>query len=270
MSTTSRFSTLVFNSQEHAHLTPYLAGIHGECITSDKMIGSFMSPLSIEKMLKWWKDRIAEVTSGTRVIVMLLCSADTTAKIEAKHLVGSVMLSIPHSETSPFRGAIESLLVSSKYRGQGGASTLLQAVEEQANIKGKTLVVRKSPVFLSASTCSTNAYLCCSHSWRRWRVGHQLCLYSRSMRIKKLAGSLDTVSSLTLVSAETLHSCTSTSSTKIWERTLISVRVSSCRCTLYRNAYRSNLTTNYKAPKYIGYSVFFMVVQIGPVLPARG
>ncbi|CAN8102588.1 unnamed protein product [Discula destructiva] len=141
MSIPTNFRTEVFNAREHSHLTVYLAGIHGECITSDKMVGSFMSPLNIEKMLKWWKDRIAEVTAGNRVILMLLHGSDPRAKIDTQHLVGVVMLSMPHIETSPFRASIESLLVSNKHRRQGGANVLLRAVEEQAKLKGKTLLM---------------------------------------------------------------------------------------------------------------------------------
>lgn len=134
--------TQIFNAREHSHLTVYLASIHGECITSDKMIGTFVSPLNIDKMLKWWKDRIAEATAGNRVIIMLLSGAsDLTIKIHSDHLVGVVMLAIPHIETSPFRASVESLLISSRYRRRGGAHVLLQAVEDQAMMKGKTLLV---------------------------------------------------------------------------------------------------------------------------------
>lgn len=140
--------TQIFNAREHSHLTVYLAGIHGECITSDKMIGTFVTPLSIEKMLKWWKDRIAEATTGNRIIIMLLSAgADPCVKIQKDHLVGVAMLAIPHIETGPFRASVESLLISSRYRRRGGGHVLLRAVEEQAVLRGKTLLV--SPAFLS-------------------------------------------------------------------------------------------------------------------------
>lgn len=142
MSGPGTLRTQVFNAREHSHLTVYLAGIHGECITSDKMIGPFVTPLSIDKMLKWWKDRIAEATAGNRIIIMLLSgSSDPTLKIQSDHLVGVVMLAIPYIETSPFRASVESLLISSRYRRRGGAHVLMRAVEEQAMLKGKTLLV---------------------------------------------------------------------------------------------------------------------------------
>lgn len=136
--------TQIFNAREHAHLTAYLAGIHGECITSDKMTGTFLSPLNIEKMLKWWKDRIAEATAGNRAIIILLSDGSNPAlEVRSDHLVGVAMLATPSIETSPFRASVESLLISSRYRRRGGAHMLMRAIEEQARLKNKTLLVSR-------------------------------------------------------------------------------------------------------------------------------
>lgn len=131
----------VFNAKDHGHLTPWLAGLHAQCITSDKLISAFMPPLSQEKLLSWWKDRIAETIAGTRVIIMLLLDTHPGTKVPGDALVGVAMLSLPHLETGPFRANIESILVSTKYRRRRGATVLLEAVEQDATIKGKTLLV---------------------------------------------------------------------------------------------------------------------------------
>lgn len=134
--------TCVFNSKEHAHLTPYLAGLHAQCITSDKLIGPFLPPLSQEKLLGFWKDRIAETTAGSRVIVLLVSGAVMPgARIVGDQLYGVVMLAVPYSETGPYRARVESLLVSTKHRRRHGAVLLLQALEDQAVEKGRTLLV---------------------------------------------------------------------------------------------------------------------------------
>lgn len=132
----------VFDPTAHAHLTPYLAGLHAQCITRDLMIGSFLPPLTNDKLLNWWKDRIAETKAGTRVIILLLNEAEAGAKVKGEDLVGVAMLALPHSETSPFRARVESLLVAAKYRGRGGSVTLMDAIHSQATLKGKTLLVR--------------------------------------------------------------------------------------------------------------------------------
>lgn len=131
----------VFDAAAHSHLTPYLAGLHAQCITRDLMTGSFLPPLTNDKLLNWWKDRIAETKAGTRVIILLLSGAVPGAKVKGDDLVGVAMLAIPHLETSPFRAHVESLLVAAKYRRKGGSMTLMSTVHGQATLKGKTLLV---------------------------------------------------------------------------------------------------------------------------------
>lgn len=140
--TTTMMSTCVFNAKEHAHLTPYLAGLHAQCITSDKLIGPFMPPLKQDKLLAFWKDCIAEATAGTRVIVLLVSGAVIPgAKILGDQLCGVVMLALAHSETGPYRASVETLLVGTKHRRRRGAVMLLGALEDEAIAKGKTLLV---------------------------------------------------------------------------------------------------------------------------------
>lgn len=141
MSASHQLRTQLFILQEHASFTAYLAGIHAECIRADKMTGTFTSPIDTDSLLKWWKDRIAEAVAGTRVIIMLIDCSETIAE---KQPVGVAMLSMPHIQTSPFRASVESLLVRIKYRRRGGGTALLQAVEEQAKLKAKTLLVKLS------------------------------------------------------------------------------------------------------------------------------
>lgn len=130
-----------FRVAEHSHLTPWLAALHAQCISHDRMIGTFLPPLSHEKLLGWWKERIAEVRAGTRSIIMLLDESEPGAKFKGEELVGVVMLSTPPLETAPFRASVESLLVSTKYRRRGGATMLLRAVHEEAYRAKKTLLV---------------------------------------------------------------------------------------------------------------------------------
>ncbi|KUI57468.1 Acetyltransferase [Cytospora mali] len=134
----------LFDPVAHAHLTPWLAGLQAQCITHDRMIGFFMTPLSNEKLLAWWKDRIAETKVGTRIIIILLNESDPGSKAKGDELVGVVMLAMPHSETSPFRARVESLLISTKYRKRGGAVVLMKALHIEANRKGKTLLMTET------------------------------------------------------------------------------------------------------------------------------
>jgi len=130
----------VFSSAEHAHLTPYLAALHGLCITHDQMLGTFLPPLNHERLLGWWKGKIAEVSVGTRVILMLLNEANPGSRARGEELVGVIMLDLPTADTSPHCAVVESLLISPKYRRRGGARAMITAVEAEAVRRGKTLL----------------------------------------------------------------------------------------------------------------------------------
>lgn len=134
----------VFDPKAHSHLTPYLAGLHAQCITRDLMTGSFLPPLANDKLLNYWKDRIAEAKAGTRVIILLLNRVAPAAKVQGDNLVGVAMLATPHSETSPFRAQVESLLVAAKYRQKGGSVTLMNEIHGQAILKGRTLLMAQT------------------------------------------------------------------------------------------------------------------------------
>lgn len=144
-------SSYVFSSAEHAHLTPYLAALHASCVTHDHMMGTFLPPLNHEKLLAWWKDRIAEANAGTRLILLLLSESAPGTRAKGPELVGVVMLGMPASETGPFRAHVEDLLVSPRYRRRGGARALMAAVEAEAAARGRTLLVRHTPRDISPS-----------------------------------------------------------------------------------------------------------------------
>lgn len=132
----------VFSPLEHSHLVPYLAALHASCITYDGMMGAFLPPLNHEKLLAWWKDRLAEVSMGSRVIILLLLESQPGTKAKGPELMGVVMLNIPVAdENAQIRADIEKLLISPKYREKGGARMLTQAVEVEAVQRGKTTLV---------------------------------------------------------------------------------------------------------------------------------
>ncbi|UNI21775.1 hypothetical protein JDV02_007731 [Purpureocillium takamizusanense] len=144
---------LPFDPKAHAHLTPYLAAIHASCITQDRAIATFLPPLSHEKLLSWWKERIAEVHDGKRHIWILVsqgpqddpsvtaAAAAATGRPRGPEVMGVVMLATPDSETEPFRGAVEKLLMHKSWRSKGGATALVAALEADAAKLGRTTLV---------------------------------------------------------------------------------------------------------------------------------
>ncbi|PNY26061.1 Acetyltransferase [Tolypocladium capitatum] len=132
---------LSFDPKAHAHLTPYLAAIHASCITHDRAMATFLPPLSHEKLLAWWKERIAEVNDGKRLIWLLVSDLDPAGRPKGPELMGVVMLSMPYSETGPFRGIVEKLLIHKNFRRKGGARALMAALEGDAAKLGRTMLV---------------------------------------------------------------------------------------------------------------------------------
>ncbi|KAK0617810.1 hypothetical protein B0T17DRAFT_496013 [Bombardia bombarda] len=133
--------TYSFSTEQHGHLIPYIAALHASCITVDHMIGPFLPPLTNEKLLPWWKQRIAEANQGSRVIVLLLPQMAPGIKPAGSDLRGLAMLKLPETETGSFRGHIDAVLVNQKYRRLGGATILVQALEYEATHRGRTLLL---------------------------------------------------------------------------------------------------------------------------------
>lgn len=129
-----------FVPSQHSHLVAYLAAIHAGCITHDRTIATFLPPLSHEKLLAWWKDRISEVNDETRVIHILVKKLGPDGRLEGPDVMGVVMLSIPFSETGRSRGSVEKLLVHKGHRGKGAARALLMALEADAIRRGRKLL----------------------------------------------------------------------------------------------------------------------------------
>lgn len=95
-------------------------------------------------MLQWWKARADEARAGTRSIIF--AAPDGLGKI----LAGVVTLSKLLSETGPFRGIVEKLLVSPSFRRRGVTTALMLKLEEIAKAEGRPLLV--SLCFTSVST----------------------------------------------------------------------------------------------------------------------
>ena len=70
-----------------------------------------------------------------------------------QELAGYVMLAMPESETGPFRGGVEKLLVSPRWREKGVARRVMVMLEELAKKEGRGLLV--SGVVLVGSSWST-------------------------------------------------------------------------------------------------------------------
>ncbi|KAL1898569.1 hypothetical protein Sste5346_003473 [Sporothrix stenoceras] len=163
-----------YNPALHSHLVLYLAALHGARITSENLSGSFAPPLNHEKLLDWWRVRLTtsavflllrstpfptstatQMSQQSTAAAALAASASAVpssspggspapAKVAGPDLVGVIMLRSHPAETSPHVALVELLLVNLQYRQLGGERQLLETVERQALLEGKTLLTAEA------------------------------------------------------------------------------------------------------------------------------
>lgn len=130
---------VLFNPELYFYMAASFADIHKACITTAPYtIATFLPPLDDTRMRRWWEDRFKEVVDGQRIIVMQMAPNATDGEPE---LAGYVALQMPTTETGPFRGPVEKLLVSPAHRNKGVARRVMAKLEEVAKEKKGTLLV---------------------------------------------------------------------------------------------------------------------------------
>jgi len=108
-----------------------LADVLADCVEGGASV-SFMQPLTRERAAAFWR-RVGEgVARGDRV---LLVAED------AQGIVGTVQLLLEMPENQPHRAEVAKMLVHRRARRQGLGAMLMQAAEQFARERGKTLLV---------------------------------------------------------------------------------------------------------------------------------
>jgi ribosomal protein S18 acetylase RimI-like enzyme len=164
--TPSKPTAIVFDPKQHSHLLTSFIDIHIACVLNDNLVATFLPPFTAEKreiMTRWWTARFEEVSQGRRMIFISLANskdADEMPITKTSHdlyespaiapgntstdeqvLAGYVSLDMPFSETGPFRGPIEKLLVNPRYRRRGIARMMMDLLEVEAKKVGRPLLV---------------------------------------------------------------------------------------------------------------------------------
>lgn len=120
----------LLNFEEAKAAVPALAEILTDCVNSGASVG-FMAPSKAHDFIPYW-DRITnEVESGD------------TALLVAEHngeIVGTVQLGLAQMPNQPHRADLKKLLIHRKARGLGLARKLMEAIEEEARNRRKTLL----------------------------------------------------------------------------------------------------------------------------------
>ena len=108
-----------------------LAEVLIDCVLGGASV-SFMSPLSLDKAVAFWRGVAAQLVEGRRA---LLVAED------AQGIVGTVQLVFDLPENQPHRADLSKMLVHRRARRRGIGEALLRAAEDVALDNGKWLLV---------------------------------------------------------------------------------------------------------------------------------
>ena len=128
-----------------------LAEVLIDCVDGGASV-SFMSPLTRERAVAFWRRVANGVAAGERA---LLVAED------ADGICGTVQLIFDLPENQPHRGDLAKMLVHRRARRQGLGERLLKAAEATGRDCGKTLLV------LDAVTDGDAARMYSRHGWQR-------------------------------------------------------------------------------------------------------
>jgi GNAT superfamily N-acetyltransferase len=108
-----------------------LAAVLIDCVSGGASV-SFMSPLSLDKAVAFWRGIASQLAEGRRG---LLVAED------AQGMVGTVQLVFDLPENQPHRADLSKMLVHRRARRRGVGEALLRAAEDLAREHGKWLLV---------------------------------------------------------------------------------------------------------------------------------
>jgi GNAT superfamily N-acetyltransferase len=92
----------------------------------------FMLPIDAERAEAFWRRVGAGVNGGERVLFV----AD-----DGDGVVGTVQLIVEQPENQPHRADVAKMMVANRARREGIGAALMQAAEQEARARGKTLLV---------------------------------------------------------------------------------------------------------------------------------
>lgn len=119
-------------ASEAAACVEPLADVLVACVEGGASVG-FMLPLPREKAVAFWRRIADSVGRGERVLLV--------AEDSAGRLVGTVQLVIAMPDNQPHRADVSKMLVHPGARRQGIAQRLLVALDEEARMEGRSVLV---------------------------------------------------------------------------------------------------------------------------------
>ena len=116
---------------DEAHICA-LAQVLCDCVAGGASV-SFMQPLTALRAEAFWRDVAGSVARGERALLV--------AEDAAGAVVGTVQLVLAQPENQPHRADVAKMLVRRSARRHGVGAALMRAVEHEAGLEGKSLLV---------------------------------------------------------------------------------------------------------------------------------
>lgn len=131
MNDSASISIEMIRPEQETAVLPELIKLLQDTVASGASVG-FLPPLSAENAQQYWSEVFREIAHGTHVLL---------AAREAGHIVGSVQLALATKPNATHRAEVQKLFVLQKQRRRGTGRALMQAIEQVARERGRTLLV---------------------------------------------------------------------------------------------------------------------------------
>jgi len=123
-----------FTTRPLAPAPDAVAGLSELLIETVALGGSvgFMHPVSLESAQRFWGDCLEAAAQGRRLVL---------GAFDGEELVGTVSLVLDLSPNQPHRADVVKLMTRVSHRGRGVARQLMLALEDEAEARGRSLLV---------------------------------------------------------------------------------------------------------------------------------
>ena len=120
-----------FTSEQTAQALPKLARLLQDAVINGASIG-FLPPFTQAEALAYWQEVVTALQTPYRIL--LIAQMDD-------EIVGTVQLDLASRPNGSQRAEVAKLMVHTSKRGQGIAQALMNAIEQEAQLAGRTTLI---------------------------------------------------------------------------------------------------------------------------------